>query len=193
MDLQDKREHFESGYRRTYEPLVAYALRRTTGPSDAADVVAETFGVYWRRIDDAPTDDRLLPWLYGVGRRVLANQRRGELRRTALHDRLAADMQLVAQYLPTEVSSGTDINCAFKRLDPRDQEILALVAWEALDREAVAVALRLSRATVRVRLHRARQRFARELEKQGVEVPHSARTTTTTTSRAPVRTNSETS
>ena len=193
MDLQDKRERFESGYRLCYEPLVAYALRRTTGPADAADVVAETFSVYWRRIEDAPSDDHLLPWLYGVGHRVLANQRRGGLRRTALHDRLAEDVQLLAQHPRTEDSSGSDIACAFKRLDPRDQEILALVAWEHLDREAVAVALGLSRATVRVRLHRARQRFARELEKQGVEVPHSARTTTPTTSRTPVRTNTETS
>jgi RNA polymerase sigma factor (sigma-70 family) len=192
VDLQDKRERFEAGYRHTYAPLVAYARRRTSGPADAADVVAETFSVYWRRIEDAPTDDRLLPWLYGVGRRVLANQRRGDLRRTALHDRLAADVERMAQHPLPETSSGTDIDRAFRKLDRRDQEILALVAWEGLDREAVAVALRLSRAAVRVRLYRARQHFAHELEKQGVEVPHSA-PTTTTISRAQVRTNSETS
>jgi RNA polymerase sigma-70 factor (ECF subfamily) len=36
----------------------------------APDVVAETFLVAWRRLDDVPADP--LPWLYGVARRVLA-------------------------------------------------------------------------------------------------------------------------
>lgn len=190
MDLQDKRERFDSGYRRTYEPLVAYALRRTADPADAADVVAETFSVYWRRIEDAPVDDRLLPWLYGVGRRVVANQRRGELRRTALRDRLATDIVRLAPQLQSEVRDRPLIERAFRELEAKDQEILALVAWEALDREAVALALGTSRATVRVRLHRARQRFARELERQGVEVPRSARTPTTV--RTAVRAEMET-
>lgn len=190
MDLHEKRERFESGYRRTYEPLAAYALRRTSDPADAADVVAETFSVYWRRIEDAPSDERLLPWLYGVGRRVLANQRRGESRRTALRERLATDIERLAPRLQPEILHRAPIERAFRQLDAKDQEILALVAWEALDREAVALALGTSRATVRVRLHRARQRFARELERQGVEVPRSARTPTTTV-RTAVRTDME--
>jgi RNA polymerase sigma factor (sigma-70 family) len=176
VDRQDRQERFEQGYRRHYGALVAYVLRRSAGSADAADVVAETFSVYWRRIDDAPVGNALLPWLYGVGRRTLANQRRGELRRTALNDRLAADIQVLPVLSPPTDGSRTAIDQAFRRLDDKDREILALVAWEALDREAVAVALGVNRAAVRVRLHRARQRFARELEKQGVEVTHFART-----------------
>jgi RNA polymerase sigma-70 factor, ECF subfamily len=40
----------------------------------------------WRRLDEVP--DPALPWLLGVARRVVANQRRGEQRRERL--RLAA-------------------------------------------------------------------------------------------------------
>ncbi len=49
--------------------------------------MAETFLVAWRRLDDVPAD--ALPWLYGVARRVLANERRSAGRRAALEQRVA--------------------------------------------------------------------------------------------------------
>jgi hypothetical protein len=52
--------------------VLAYALRRAV-PEDAADVVAETFLVAWRRLDDVPGDGRARLWLYGVAHRVLAD------------------------------------------------------------------------------------------------------------------------
>ena len=82
MGLQDPRaERFERLYA-TYHPQVfGYVLRRCGRPEDAADVIAETFLVVWRRLDDLPVDDEIRPWLYGVARRVLSNQRRGARQR----------------------------------------------------------------------------------------------------------------
>ena len=56
--------------------VLGYALRRTHDPADAADAVAETFLVVWRRLEDAPFGRETRPWLFGVARRTLANQRR---------------------------------------------------------------------------------------------------------------------
>jgi RNA polymerase sigma factor (sigma-70 family) len=69
--------------------VMAYALRRAAEPQDAADVVAETFLVAWRRLHDVPAglDARL--WLFGVARRILANHQRGERRRARLRAELA--------------------------------------------------------------------------------------------------------
>ena len=68
-----RNERFESLFREHHAAVRGYALRR--GPPDMApDVVAETFLVAWRRLDDVPADP--LPWLYGVARRGLANARR---------------------------------------------------------------------------------------------------------------------
>ena len=72
--------------------LLAYALRRVDRPEDAADVVAETFLVAWRRMDRVPAGDEARLWLYGVARRQLANQRRGQLRRSRLADRLRSEL-----------------------------------------------------------------------------------------------------
>ncbi|NED53722.1 RNA polymerase subunit sigma-24, partial [Micromonospora aurantiaca] len=40
---------FAAVYAATYRPLLGYALRRCDSPEDAADVVAETFTIAWRR------------------------------------------------------------------------------------------------------------------------------------------------
>lgn len=61
-DVDDDVSRFEDLHRRAFRPLTAYALRRSP-PEDAADAVAETFLVAWRRLDDVPTppdEDRLL-------------------------------------------------------------------------------------------------------------------------------------
>jgi DNA-directed RNA polymerase specialized sigma24 family protein len=41
-------------YRDQARAILAYALRRIEDPEDAADVVAETFLVAWRRLDAVP-------------------------------------------------------------------------------------------------------------------------------------------
>jgi DNA-directed RNA polymerase specialized sigma24 family protein len=79
-------ERFEGLFRENYPLVRAYALRRAA-PEAAQDVVADTFLVAWRRLEDVPDD--ALPWLYGIARRVLANQRRSADRSAALERRVA--------------------------------------------------------------------------------------------------------
>ena len=60
--------------------------------------------------------------------------------------------------------------CAFARLRFDDRELLALVAWEGLDAGQVAQVYGCSRNAARIRIHRARRRFARELERVGEDL-----------------------
>jgi DNA-directed RNA polymerase specialized sigma24 family protein len=76
----ERRHRFEELYAAHHASLLGYALRRTANTDDAADVLAETFLAAWRRLDDVPPGPQARLWLYGTARRVLANQRRGELR-----------------------------------------------------------------------------------------------------------------
>jgi RNA polymerase sigma factor (sigma-70 family) len=154
-----RRRRFEATYRELYAPICGYALRRIREPEDAAEVVAETFATLWRRFEDCPQGAELRPWLFGVARRVIANQRRGERRRSALGERLAAhiDSAALERVHPEEATS--DLARAFATLSEPDRELLSLVAWEDLTREELAIALGTSRAAVRLRLHRARRRL----------------------------------
>ena len=155
----------EARFREVYaahgSALLAYLLRRTGNPADAADLVAEVFVVVWRRIDDVPAGDGVRPWLYGVARRLLANHRRGSARRTALTEALAAELERAAAPKPALIDAG--LRAALKRLGERDREILCLTAWEQMTPAEIAQILGMRPATVRVRLHRTRARLAAEL------------------------------
>ena len=162
---------FESNKR----AVLAYARRRTTSLADAEDAAGETFGIAWRRITTVPTEP--LPWLYGVARRVLANQRRGADRRFRLAWRVRDD-------LPTPVYLGENADApamiALTRLRADDQELLRLVAWEELGNNQIAEVLGVTPNAVAIRLHRARGRFAKTLadvtRERGVKDPAASRT-----------------
>ena len=148
---------FEALWHDWHRHVLAYALRRAD-PGTAEDVVAETFVIAWRRLDDLP--DPPLPWLLGVARRVLANLRRAERRRHALLDRLRREP--VSEGGTTSGAEGHAL-VALGALRERDREALLLHAWEGLDHADAATVMGCSAATFAVRLHRARERFARAL------------------------------
>ena len=139
-----------------FDAILAYARRRTDQLSDAEDVTADTFTVVWRRMEHLPTDTSAqLPWLYGIARRVVSNQRRTMARRQRLLDRLRS--ALVLHRSPT---SETDIAGAMAALRPADQEILRLAAWEGLRHAEIALALDITPNAAAIRLHRARRRLS---------------------------------
>ena len=161
----------ETRFRKLYadhgREILAYALRRVDDPEDAADVLAETFLVAWRRSADIPPGAEARLWLYGVARRTLANRRRGELRRARLNERLRAELvDAIGEWAPPDDGSGEAI-AALGRLDPRDRELLRLTVWEELSPRQAATVLGLSAVAARSRLHRARRRLRRELERSG--------------------------
>lgn len=155
----ERRERFETVYRELYEPICGYVLRRVREPEDAAEVIAETFATLWRRFDRCPQGGELRPWLFGVARLVIANQRRGEQRRSALGERLVESFDRGAFEEVGTPEESTALARAFSSLSDSDRELLSLVAWEGLTREELAVALGTSRAVVRLRLHRASKRL----------------------------------
>jgi RNA polymerase sigma factor (sigma-70 family) len=157
-------ERFEALYRANVRPLLAYALRRATRPEDAADVVAETMLVAWRRIDDVPAGDEARLWLYGVARHVLANDRRRVGRRDRLGERLRQDVRRLADPdLAVGVTVRVDVQRALARLSADDRELLQLAAAEGLSAGQIAAVLKVSPVAVRSRLLRARARLRREL------------------------------
>jgi RNA polymerase sigma-70 factor (ECF subfamily) len=166
---------FELLYRELFTPVSGYVLRRVGNPEDAAEVVAETFATLWRRLDSCPVGEEVRPWLFGVARRVLANQRRGERRRSALAERLTAEFDPSASALVFRGRSGSPVARAFAALGEPDREVLSLLAWEGLTREQLSVALGVSPAVMRLRLHRARRRFKAALDREAQTMTAAAR------------------
>lgn len=151
------RELFEDNYRQ----LLGYALRRVASPDDAADIVADTMLVAWRRFDEVPADGTARLYLYGVARRVLANHWRGEIRRDRLAERLRLQLAEAAPDQTSLADSTVAIREALAQLSDNDRELLMLTGWDGLDPREAAVVLGVPARTVRTRLHRARARLRR--------------------------------
>ncbi|GAA3747099.1 RNA polymerase sigma factor [Plantactinospora mayteni] len=168
--MDDERTaRFEAIYAATFSRILGFALRRCDGPEDAADVVAETFAIAWRRMDAVPPGDQARLWLYGVARNVLANHRRQVARRHDLSAALAAEVAHLYQPSAEESAELGTVGEVLRGLPDDDREILSLVAWEGLEHGEIAKVLGCSRNAVRIRLHRARRRLARELATAGVQ------------------------
>ena len=154
------RARFEALYGAHARSVLAYALRRTAQPADAADVIAETFLVAWRRLDVVPDGDEARLWLYGVARRVMANLRRGERRRDRLGQKLRAALAVqVASDHGEMAGMAALVRDALALLPPGDREVLELTAWEGLTARQIGAVLSVPAATVRSRVHRARRRL----------------------------------
>jgi RNA polymerase sigma-70 factor, ECF subfamily len=155
MAHETRHERFEALFRAHVAPVRRYVARRTQDGVD--DAVAETFTIAWRRLDDVPAEAG--PWLLGTARRVLANQRRAALRQGALSEKLGGLLPGVVVHEP-EDARATALVAALGRLSERDRELLLLVERDGVSRADAATVLGISQAQVRVRLHRARRRFA---------------------------------
>jgi RNA polymerase sigma factor (sigma-70 family) len=160
------RERFEHVYRQTRIAILAYLVRRTESAEDAADMLGEVYLIAWRRITDLPSGEQARLWLFGVARRVLANQRR----RHRSQDQLAATLEQTLrpqgreeQWAAREEGLSDTIVAALNTLSVPDRELLMLSAWEELSPAEIAVVLSRPAALIRVRLHRARAKLRARL------------------------------
>jgi len=155
-------QRFEALYRAHYAAIVRFVRRRADIVS-AEEVVAETFAITWRRLDDVPAE--ALPWLYVVARNVLRGERRAA---TSSRDKAASAAaqhgRRPAGRDPAESVAERDrVVQAFATLSDSDREILRLVAWEGLDHCDGALVAGTSRVAFTMRVSRARRRLAAAL------------------------------
>lgn len=170
--IGDREPYFRALYRATYPDLLRFVSRRVH-PSHADDVVADTYLVAWRRLDDIPVDPgQARAWLFATARHALLNERRGAQRREALAIRIAEAPEIFRSPAPdTErVDCRMDLAAAWRQLAPADQEVLALTLWDGLSGPEAAAVLGISAAAYRLRLCRSRRAFRRLLAARGAAV-----------------------
>lgn len=161
------RPRFETCFRDHYADVLAFSMRRISGRETAEDVVADTFAVAWRRRDRIP--DPVLPWLYGIAIRVIANQRRSIQRRSRLDERLSHEARAESGNadLGAAIDARSSFAAAFAGLSEAEREVLRLAAWDGLGTADAAQVLGCSPSAYRVRLYRARRKLGKQLEAAG--------------------------
>ncbi|MCW2881992.1 MAG: hypothetical protein JWQ95_6092 [Sphaerisporangium sp.] len=157
LSVDDPEERFTGLYDRHYRNVLGYALLRAE-PAMAEDLTSETFLVAWRRLDDLP--DPPLPWLLGVTRNLLRNQRVRRLRSDELVARLAALSTFAEGDVAERVANRQEALAVLAGLREQDVEAVVLASWYGLTPEEAAQVAGCSARTYNVRLHRARRRLA---------------------------------
>jgi RNA polymerase sigma factor (sigma-70 family) len=153
--------------------VYTYLFRRTADWSVAEDLTAAVFLQAWRKRADVVFDgDSALPWLLGVARLLLRNTRRSAIRYKAALAKAGAAVataagstdpaELVAAKLDSERQMA-ELRAAIRRLPRGQREAIELCVLAGLGQQAAAVSLGVPVATVKSRLHRARQRLGADL------------------------------
>ena len=152
-------ERFETLFVTNRLDILKYLVRRCVDTDEAADALAETFIVAWRRIDVVPDGLEGRLWLFGVARNVLFKLYKKRQLSTAINERLATELRSVVTTSRNDWDGGA-VDTALSQLSKSDREIVELSAWEELAPGEIAIVLGISPNAARVRLHRARHRLA---------------------------------
>lgn len=152
----DPEERFEALFEAHHQELLAFIRRRST-IGDAEDVVAETFVVAWRRIEEVPDPAR--GWLFAVARNILRNHERSHHRQRSLRVQVTERSLTYSPDPASAIAGRTDLARAWNRLTDVEREVIALTAWDELSQEEAATVLGCTKAAYAVRLYRARRRL----------------------------------
>ncbi|MEU5808246.1 RNA polymerase sigma factor [Streptomyces sp. NPDC047718] len=157
-------EGFGAFYAEHVDDVLRFVTRRVADPHLAADLTADVFlaamgaaGTY-RSGRGAP-----IAWLFGIARNVVAGHARGRARESGALARLSGRRLLDAEDVAA-LEERIDAERAFRVLAERHATLseplraaLDMVVVDELTPAEAALALGVTQATVRVRLHRARR------------------------------------
>lgn len=153
----DSRERFERLWEQHHRAVWSYAARRI-GPDAADDVVAETFLVAWRRLDQCLG----LPWLIRVARNRIGTTYRFDRRRRHLLERLRGHRNPSASATP-DIEDRDEIFDALRALSDVELEAIVLVGCEGLTPNEAADIAGCGRSAFRMRLARGRRELRTRL------------------------------
>jgi RNA polymerase sigma-70 factor (ECF subfamily) len=134
------------------------AYRYASNPSEAEDIAQDALLRAWRRRSTLREVDRRNQWLATIVRNEAFRQHarvRPDPTSTIETQQGVEDAQVVATV------ERADLHAALRRLSDRDRQLLELRYAEDLTQQAIARRLGIPEGTVKVRLHRARNKLRR--------------------------------
>ncbi len=135
-------------------------------PEDAEEAVQEAMIRAWRAREDCRVPAARTAWLLQITRREAFRvaERRSRLRERE-HLSSSEQEQASARHWELDgVESQVSFDQTLGLLRPHDRDLVRLRYAEGLTQEQVAARLDLPEGTVKVRLHRARERLRKALE-----------------------------
>jgi RNA polymerase sigma-70 factor (ECF subfamily) len=145
--------------------VFSYLLRLSGDRALAQDLTSETFYKAILAIDSFRGDASVKTWLLRIARNLYLRHAKREQRNTSLETMQAEGVSFItpqpgpeAEVIQKERDQA--IQKALLRLSENDRTILLLTSQENMAYREIGEVLEISVSAVKVRIHRARQRFA---------------------------------
>ncbi len=162
-DNDSRRLLFEAYYKKTY--AVAYNILRSR--ENAEDITQDAFIKAFQNIHQLHDETKFGAWLAVITSNLARNYLKREKRINYTDQEVIADGASEADYTEESALLNMEVDRvrrAIKNLPPDHYQVIVLQYYYDLRVEEIGAMLKLSPGTVKSRLHRARQRLARELE-----------------------------
>lgn len=174
---------FESIVEETSPQVYALCLRLSGNEHDARDIMQDTYLRAFRAIGTFRADSSFSTWIYRIAancasthlrKRRHRNERALEFDVESLGDVMAAPADSDPEVANESTEDRRRLIAALERLPFSLRSVVVLGDVYDLSHQEIAMELKISRAAVKVRLHRARKRLHAELfmtERATVEAP----------------------
>jgi RNA polymerase sigma-70 factor (ECF subfamily) len=163
---------FGSLVERYQKPIYSFMLRLTNSPSDAEDLTQEVFVRAFEKLRKFKNNRRFFPWLYTIA----VNRGRDHLRKKGLRRKLFTEESENSENQDSAADDCrrkpecamivAEIVDAMEKLPLSYREPLLLYYREEFSIKEISVALKISDAAVKVRLHRGREMLRRLMGEQ---------------------------
>jgi len=160
--LSERELAFIAIHKNSYPSVFRFVRRRVESAEIAEEIAADVFRVVWQKWDDDSQPD--IPYLLTVARNLVGNAYRSRDRQQALQEKL----RTTAVERFGDDSENVVVQDAMARLREQDRDILQLAYWDGLGCGEIARVLNCSESAAKVRLHRARGAFRKQMP-AGVE------------------------
>jgi len=151
---------FRSFYLKTAPALRAYIARGVGSLHAADDVLQDAFMRFLAKAPQTLSEAEMRGYLYRTAETLIVDRWR-QRRRERDRDQAAAELREET----VEPDFGGDVDRAFRALHPRQRSLLWMAYVEELDHREIAAANGVGEKSVRVLLSRAREAFAKVLNR----------------------------
>ena len=172
--MQDARD--ENWFANIFEShrvvVISFVSRRLHNEDDIRDVVSEVFELAWANRNSLPHPPKT--YLLMLAKKICDKHKSRKFHAGLDTQTLRQKTDLTVEGVDVQAIDASIVSAAARNvlaeLSEADAEILKLAAWDGLDPSEIAIVLGIAPTAARVRLHRAKSRAEKILQKDFPEL-----------------------
>jgi RNA polymerase sigma-70 factor (ECF subfamily) len=153
-----------------YEPITRACCRSHRLSEDQIDdIMHDTFLAAYQNLSKYSEQAKISSWLWTIARRQIINQLRKQSARKLHVNADPSNSLLITTQNPAMLAQSWELrqklHARIEALPPTWMMVVKLYYWHQKDTYEIAMRMQIEPGTIRVILHRSRQRLRRELER----------------------------